>query len=85
MPACSTCGGTEDVHLYERRDVRDAPRSWSCLDCVYFAARLQGVRVEAVPRWVERAALHGLPLKPVDDPLDRRVSFGRRATDRVLG
>jgi hypothetical protein len=86
MPACTTCGGTEDVHLYERHDARYEPRSWWwCVDCSYFAVRLNGIASNPVAPWVERAALHGLPPKPADDPRDRRASAGRRATDRGQG
>ncbi len=84
MPSCANCGALENVRLYQRRDAADEPRSWWCVDCWYFAVRLQGIAMDPVPRWVERAALHELPPRPVEDRPDRRVSFGRRATDRVL-
>jgi hypothetical protein len=83
MPACSTCGGTDDVHLYKPRDVLVEPRSWWwCVDCSHYALRLNGIAADRVARWVEYAALHKLPAKPVETPRDRRVSTGRRATDR---
>jgi hypothetical protein len=85
MAVCATCGGTEDVRLYERRDAPGEQRAWWCVDCCYFAVRLSGIALDPVPRWIERAALNELPPKPVDDPLDRPVAFGRRATDRVFG
>ena len=85
MPVCATCGALDDVRLYERRDVPDGRRSWLCPDCWYFAVRLQGVAPDPVPRWVERATLHELPPRPVEDRSERRVSPGRRATDRALG
>ena len=86
MPACTTCGGTEDVHLYERHDARYEPRTWWwCLHCSWFAIRLNGIAADPVTRLVERTASHGLPPKLMGDPRDRRVSAGRRATDRGLG
>jgi hypothetical protein len=85
MSACTTCGSTDVVRLYQRRDAPDAPRSWLCVDCVYFAARLQGIALDPVPAWVERAALRELPLRPVEHRLDRRVCVGRRASDRAVG
>jgi hypothetical protein len=86
MPSCTTCGGTEDVHLYERHDDRYEPRTWWwCVDCSYFAIRLNGIAANPVAGWVERAALDGLPPKPLDVPRDRRSSAGRRATDRRYG
>ncbi len=83
MPTCTTCGGTEDVHMYERHDPRYEPRTWWwCVDCSYFAIRLNGIAADPVARWVERAAIDGLPPRPLDAPRERRVSAGRRATDR---
>ena len=84
MPACATCGATEVVRLYQRRDAPDEPRSWRCVDCVYFASRLQGIALDPVPVWVERAASRELPSRPVEDRIERRLSPGRRATDRRL-
>jgi hypothetical protein len=85
MPSCATCGGTEDVRLYERHDDRDAPRWWWCVDCSSLAARHDGIAVDHAPGWVERAALHRLPARSVEDPLYRHAYAGRRATDRRLG
>lgn len=86
MPACSTCGGTDDVRLYRRHDVDYEARTlWWCVKCSYVAGRLNRVAAEPVARWVERAVLHGLTPKPVDVRWDRRVSVGRRATDRGYG
>ena len=84
MPSCATCGGTDDVRLYERRDAPDAPRWWWCSTCAYYTARIQGITADPVPRWVERAALHGLPPRPVEERRDRRVGVGRRATDQAM-
>ena len=84
MPSCATCGGTDDVRLYERRDDPDVPRWWWCVDCAYYAGRLTNIAADPVPRWVERAALNGLPARPVDERRERRVGFGRRATDKAV-
>ncbi len=85
MPSCATCGGAEDVRLYEPREARAEPqRWWWCVDCAYFAVRLGGIAADPVASWVERAALHRLPARFVEDPRDRRSSPGRRATDRRL-
>ena len=82
MRACTTCGGTEDVQLYERHDPRYEPRTWWwCVDCAYFAVRLNGIAADPV----DRPALHGVPPTPTDHPRDRRVLAGRRATDRRYG
>jgi hypothetical protein len=61
MQCCSSCGKSRDLRLYE---VHGDPieRRWWCLECM-FSARRRGVSVEAVPVWIERAALHQLPLK----------------------
>jgi len=85
MPACASCGAPDHVRLYQRRDAPDETPSWWCADCRYLAGRLNGAALDPVPRWVERATLHELPPRPVEDRLERRVSLGRRATDRVLG
>ena len=85
MPSCATCGGTEDVRLYERRDARDAPRWWWCVDCWSIAVRSSGIAADHAPSWVERAALHRLPARPVEDPRDPRVYAGRRVTDGRIG
>jgi hypothetical protein len=84
MPSCATCGETEDLRLYERRDAPGEERWWWCGGCSAFAARLQGMTADPVPRWVERASLHGLPARTVEERPDRRTGFGRRATDRVF-
>jgi hypothetical protein len=83
MPACTTCGGTDDVRLYERHDANVEPRTWWwCVDCSYFALRLNGIAATPVNRWRDRAASDG-PTRPGSDgPGDRRVLAGRRATDR---
>ena len=86
MPSCATCGGTEDLCLYERHDPRYEPRRWWwCVDCSYFAVRLNGIAAEPVAASVERAGLERLPSRPMEDRRDRRVSAGRRATDRGYG
>jgi hypothetical protein len=83
MPSCATCGGTEDVRLYEARAAgTERPRWWWCVDCAYFAVRLNGIAADPAASWIERAALHRLPARLVGDPRDRRLSPGRRATDR---
>ena len=73
MPSCATCGGTEDLCLYERHDPRYKPRRWWwCIDCSYFAIRLNGIAADPV----------ALSTWPIDERRDRRLSAGRRRTDR---
>jgi len=61
MQCCASCGKSRDLRLYE---VHGDPieRRWWCLECM-FSARRRGLSVESVPVWIERAALHQLPLK----------------------
>src|SRR5258706_6731917 len=81
VPSCATCGGSAELRLYELRVDQGDVRRWWCVDCSYFNRRL-GVGADLAPAWVERAALRQLPVKPVDEALDRRVLAGRRVTDR---
>ena len=86
MPACTTCGGTDDVRLYERHDERYVPRTWWwCVDCSYFAVRLNGIAAEPVEPRADGAAPLGLLHQAANDARDRRMSPGRRATDRLHG
>jgi hypothetical protein len=61
MQCCASCGKSRDLRLYE---VHGDPieRRWWCLECM-FSARRRGLSVESVPVWIERAALHQLPMK----------------------
>jgi hypothetical protein len=84
MPTCATCGGTEDLCLYERHDPRYQPRRWWwCVDCSYFAVRLNGIAAEPVAPWDERAEPDRAASGAMGVLHDRRRSAGRRATDRV--
>jgi hypothetical protein len=66
MQCCASCGKSRDLRLYE---VHGDPieRRWWCLECM-FSARRRGLSVESVPVWIERAALHQLPLKSFASP-----------------
>jgi len=80
LPTCATCGGSEELRLYELRVDQGDVRRWWCVDCSYFNRHL-GVGADLAPAWVERAALRQLPSKPVDGARDRRVFAGRRVSD----
>jgi hypothetical protein len=62
MQCCATCGNHQDLRLYEIRSGDDVERRWWCLEC-WFSARRHGSNAELAPVWIERAALHKLPLK----------------------
>jgi hypothetical protein len=64
MHCCATCGNSKDLRLYDVRSADDVERRWWCLEC-WFSARRLGVNAELAPAWIERAALHKLPLKPL--------------------
>lgn len=64
MQSCASCGKTGDLRLYEVHDGDHVERRWWCLDCLFTARRL-GVTAELTPAWIERAALHQLPMKPL--------------------
>lgn len=81
MPSCATCGGSDELRLYELRGDDVDVRRWWCVDCSSFNRRL-GVVADLAPAWVERAALRRLPMKPVDVIRDRLVLAERRVTDR---
>ena len=86
MPSCASCGGTEDLCLYERHDPRYEPRRWWwCIDCSYFAVRLNGIPADPVPPSVAGARRPRLSTWPMDERRDRRLSAGRRLTDRGYG
>jgi hypothetical protein len=86
MPSCASCGGTEELCLYERHDPRYKPRRWWwCIDCSYFAIRLNGIAADPVAPSGERARRPQLSTRPMDERRDRRLSAGRRRTDRGYG
>ncbi len=62
MQCCATCAKTQDLRLYEVRGGDHVERRWWCLECSFSARRL-GVNTKLAPAWIERAALHQLPLK----------------------
>jgi hypothetical protein len=65
MQSCAICAQTDDLRLYEVLGGRQDDRRWLCLECMFLLRRL-GVNAEPVPAWIERAALHQLPLKPLE-------------------
>ena len=62
MQCCATCGKTQDLRLYEIHFGDHLEHRWWCLDC-WFSARRLGTEAEPAPAWIERAALHQLPMK----------------------
>jgi hypothetical protein len=73
MHCCETCGTTQDLRLYEvpcGDHVERLERRWWCLECSFSARRL-GVNAEPAPAWIERAALHQLPMKPLSSARNR--------------
>jgi hypothetical protein len=65
MLCCASCGRTQDLRLYEVRGGDHVKRRWWCPECRFSARRL-GVNAELAPAWIERAALHQLPMKPLE-------------------
>jgi recombinational DNA repair protein (RecF pathway) len=62
MQCCASCGETQDLRLYEVLGGDHVERRWWCFECLISARRL-GVSAELAPAWIERAALHQLPMK----------------------
>jgi len=62
MQCCASCGKTQDLRLYEVQGGDHVERRWWCFECLISARRL-GVNAELAPAWIERAALHQLPMK----------------------
>jgi DNA-directed RNA polymerase subunit RPC12/RpoP len=86
MQYCASCGWTENLRLFEIQDGDQSHRRWWCPECS-FRARQRGVSATLCPVWIERAALHLLPMKPVDPPRTDvpMLRFGRRMGDiRVM-
>jgi hypothetical protein len=65
MLCCASCGKNQDLRLYEVRSGDRVKRRWWCPECRFSARRL-GVNAELAPAWIERAALHQLPMKPLE-------------------
>lgn len=65
MLSCASCGTTQDLRLYEVRAGDSVKRRWWCPECRFSARRL-GVNADLAPAWIERAALHQLPMKPLE-------------------
>jgi hypothetical protein len=64
MQCCASCGEAKELRLYEVQAGDHVERRLWCHDCVFWARRL-GVNAELAPAWIERAALHELPMKPL--------------------
>ena len=62
MQCCASCGKTQDLRLYEVQGGDHVGRRWWCFECLISARRL-GAKAELAPAWIERAALHQLPMK----------------------
>ena len=62
MQCCASCGETKDLRLYEVQGGDHVERRWWCFDCLISARRI-GVIADLAPAWIERAALHQLPMK----------------------
>ena len=67
MQCCASCGATEDLRLYEIGEGDRPNRRWWCPGCSCLALRA-GVNARRCPVWIERAALHQLPMRPIDIP-----------------
>ena len=62
MQCCASCGETQDLRLYEVHGGGHVERRWWCFECLISARRI-GVIADLAPAWIERAALHQLPMK----------------------
>ena len=62
MQCCASCGETQDLRLYEVQGGDHVERRWWCFECLISARRV-GVIADLAPAWIERAALHQLPMK----------------------
>ena len=67
MQCCASCRKTQDLRLYEIQSDYQVERRWWCPEC-WFSARRLGVDAELAPAWIERAALHLLPMKVLPAP-----------------
>jgi hypothetical protein len=76
MQCCAGCGKTQDLRLYEVHGGDHVERRWWCFECLIAARRL-GVNAELAPAWIERAALHQLPMKA--------LASAQTATEQVAG
>ncbi len=65
MLRCATCGKTGELRLYYLECGDRVERRWWCPEC-WFAARRLGLKADAAPVWIERAALNRLPMKPLE-------------------
>jgi hypothetical protein len=65
MQCCESCGQAQELRLYEIQAGNQIERRWWCLECLFWVRGL-GLSAEPAPTWVERAALHELPMKPLE-------------------
>ena len=65
MQCCESCGEANELRLYEVQLGDHVERRWWCLECLFWTRSL-GVDADLVPAWIERAALHQLPMKPLE-------------------
>ena len=82
MLCCATCGEAQGLRLSVVEDGDEIHRDWWCPACLELA-RGRGLTVTVCPRWIERAALRQLPMKPLETPETgfTRIRTGRRLSD----
>ena len=82
MQCCASCGQADDVRLWEVEDGDRFDRVWWCSACSAWARSL-GIPADLSPVWIERAALHQLPTKPLETsrPEFTMIRTGRRWSD----
>jgi hypothetical protein len=76
MQCCASCGETQDLRLYEVQGGDHVERRWWCFECLISARRV-GVIADLAPAWIERAALHQLPMKS--------LASAQTATEPIAG
>jgi hypothetical protein len=76
MQCCASCGETQDLRLYEVQGGDRVERRWWCFECLISARRV-GVIADLAPAWIERAALHQLPMKS--------LASAQTATEPIAG
>ena len=84
MQCCATCGLVSAVRLYDLRERGSLRRTWWCTDCATLE-RWLGSDLTLAPAWIERAALHQLPVKELPRRVERRqilTAEGFVRTDR---
>lgn len=80
MQCCESCGEACELRLYEVEAGDHVERRWWCLECLFWAHGL-GLNAEPLPAWIERAARHQLPMKPLESARSGAASIASSRMD----